>query len=58
MAKSEASEQQLMTCVENLQDVLDVLIGVEPKDPDSWDESILRAIREVNELKWFFKNKL
>lgn len=58
MAKNEASEQQLMTCVENLQDVLDVLIGVEPKDPDSWDESILRAIRKVNELKWFFKNQL
>lgn len=50
---NEAAEQQLKTHFEKLQDVLDVLIGVEPKNPD-WDEHILRAIREVNEVKWYF----
>lgn len=54
MAKNETAEQQLKNYSEKLQDVLDVLMGIEPKDPD-WDESILRAIREVNEVKWYFK---
>jgi hypothetical protein len=54
MAKNEDANQQLKTHFEKLQDVLDVLIGVEPKNPDYWDEHILRAIREVNEVKWYF----
>lgn len=56
--KNQAVEQQLKNYVEKLQDVLDVLIGVEPKNPDTWDESILRAIREVNEVKCYFQNQL
>lgn len=53
-----AEQEQLMTYVEKLQDVLDILISVEPKSPDTWDEYILRAIREVNEVKYYFKNML
>ncbi len=56
---NQAAEQlQLRTFAENLQDVLDVLISVEPKNPDTWDECILRAIREVNEVKCYFQNQL
>ena len=56
---NQAAEQlQLRTYAENLQDVLDVLISVEPKNPDTWDDSILRAIREVNEVKCYFTNQL
>lgn len=58
MEQKELVEQQLRTYVENLQDVIDVLISVEPQNPEYSDESILRAIREVNEVKHFFKNQL
>ena len=58
MEQKELVEQQLRTYVENLQDVIDVLISIEPQNPDTWDESILRAIREVNEVKCYFKNQL
>lgn len=55
----EQKKQQLLSSyVKNLQDVLDVLISVEPKNPDTWDEEILRAIREVNEIKCYFVNQL
>ena len=55
----ENKKQQLLSSyVKNLQDVLDVLISVEPKNPDTWDEGILRAIREVNEVKCYFVNML
>ena len=54
MDKNETAEQQLKAHFKKLQDVLDVLIGVEPKNPEYWDEHILRAIREVNEVKWYF----
>ena len=55
MGQNQAAEQQLnKTYFEKLQDVLDVLIGLELKDPEYWDEHILRAIREVNEVKWYF----
>lgn len=59
MEQNQTAEQlQLMTYVENLQNAIDVLIGVEPKDPNSWDEHILRAIRDVNEVKCYFQNQL
>lgn len=58
MEQKELVEQQLRTYVENLQDVIDVLISVEPQNPEYSDESILRAIREVNEVKHYFKNQL
>lgn len=51
-------KQLLSSYVKNLQDVLDVLMSVEPKNPEVWDESILRAIREVNEVKSYFHNQL
>lgn len=51
-------KQLLSSYVKNLQDVLDVLMSVEPKNPDTWDEGILRAIREVNEVKCYFLNQL
>lgn len=51
-------KQLLSSYVKNLQDVLDVLMSVEPKNPEVWDESILRAIREVNEVKSYFQNQL
>ena len=55
----ENKKQQLLSSyVKNLQDVLDVLISVEPKNPDTCDEGILRAIREVNEVKAYFQNQL
>lgn len=58
MNQNQAVEQQLKNNVEKLQDVLDVLIGLEPKNPDAWDDAILRAIREVNEVKCYFTNQL
>jgi hypothetical protein len=50
--------EEIKSNIEKLQDVLDVLIGFEPKNPDAWDDAILRAIREVNEVKCYFKNQL
>ena len=50
--------EEIKSNIEKLQDVLDVLIGVEPKDPATWDESILRAIREVNDVKCYFQYQL
>lgn len=58
MEQNQAKEQLELKYVEMLQDVVDVLVSVEPKNPTIWDESILRAIREVNEVKYFFKNQL
>ena len=58
MEENQVKEQLLRTYVENLQDVIDVLASIEPKNPETWDESILRAIREVNEVKHYFKNQL
>lgn len=50
--------EEIKSNIEKLQDVLDVLIGLEPKNPDAWDDAILCAIREVNEVKCYFKNQL
>lgn len=56
--KNQAATEQIKSNIEKLQDVLDILMGVEPKNPEWWDEGILRAIREVNEIKCYFQNQL
>ena len=43
-----------MSYVQDLEDVVDVLIGVESTDPSTWDEAILRAIRKANNIKHYF----
>lgn len=43
------------TYVENLNDAMEVLIGIVPTEKD-WDNRILRAIRNLNEIKYYFKN--
>ena len=58
MEQNQAEEQLVLEYVKKLQDVIDVLICVEPKNPTIWDESILRAIRAVNEVKYYLKNQL
>ena len=57
MKKKRNKNMQLFIYEANLGDVMDVLIGIEPKTND-WDESILRSIRVVNEIKNYFHNQI
>ncbi len=57
MKKKRNKKLQLFTYEANLGDVIDVLIGIEPKTKD-WDESILRAIRVINEIKQYFHKQI
>lgn len=57
MKKKRNKNLQLFIYEANLGDVMDVLIGIEPKAND-WDESILRSIRVVNEIKHYFHNQI
>lgn len=43
--------------VENLNDAIEVLISVTPTEK-VWDEHILSAIRNLNEIKCYFKNSM
>ena len=52
--KAVAENEVLMSYVQDLEDVVDVLIGVESTDPSTWDEAILRAIRKANNIKHYF----
>lgn len=58
MEQEEITEKSIKNYVESLEDIIDVLISVEPQNADVMDKSILRAIREANELKCYFKNQL
>lgn len=57
MEHEEITEKSKMNYAEWLEDIIDVLISVEPQNADVMDKSILRAIREANELKCYFKNQ-
>jgi len=43
------------TYVQYLEDAIETLLGVEPTDKSSWDEAILRAVRNLNEIKCYLK---
>lgn len=58
MNQEEITEKSIKNYAESLEDIIDVLISVEPQNADVMDKSILRAIREANELKCYFKNQL
>ena len=58
MEQEEITEKSIKNYAESLEDIIDVLISVEPQNADVMDKSILRAIREANELKCYFKNQL
>ncbi len=58
MEQEEITEKSIKNYAEWLEDIIDVLISVEPQNADVMDKSILRAIREANELKCYFKNQL
>lgn len=58
MEQEEITETSIKNYVESLEDIIDVLISVEPQNADVMDKSILRAIREANELKCYFRNQL
>lgn len=58
MEQEEITEKSIKNYAEWLEDIIDVLICVEPKNADEMDRDILRAIREANELKFYFKNQL
>ena len=58
MEHEEITEKSKKNYAEWLEDIIDVLICVEPKNADEMDRDILRAIREANELKCYFKNQL
>jgi hypothetical protein len=58
MEQEEITEKSIKNYAEWLDDIIDVLISVEPQNADVMDKSILRAIREANELKCYFKNQL
>lgn len=45
------------TYVENLEDAIEVLVGVTPTEKE-WDDDILRAIRNLNEIKCYLKNSI
>lgn len=56
--EQEITEKSIKNYAGWLEDIIDVLICVEPKNADEMDRDILRAIREANELKCYFKNQL
>ena len=58
MEHEEITEKSKKNYAEWLEDIIDVLISVEPQNADVMDKSILRAIREANELKCYFRNQL
>ena len=58
MEQEEITEKSIKNYAEWLDDIIDVLISVEPQNADEMDRDILRAIREANELKCYFKNQL
>ena len=58
MEQEEITEKSIKNYAEWLDDIIDVLISVEPQNADVIDKSILRAIREANELKCYFRNQL
>lgn len=58
MEQEEITKKSIKNYAESLEDIIDVLISVEPQNADVMDKSILRAIREANELKCYFKNQL
>lgn len=58
MEQEEITEKSIKNYAEWLDDIIDVLISVEPQNADVMDKSILRAIREANELKCYFRNQL
>ena len=58
MEQEEITKKSIKNYAESLEDIIDVLICVEPKNADEMDRDILRAIREANELKFYFKNQL
>ena len=58
MEQEEITEKSIKNYAEWLEDIIDVLICVEPKNADEMDRDILRAISEANELKFYFKNQL
>jgi len=58
MEQEEITDKSIKNYAEWLEDIIDVLISVEPQNADVMDKSILRAIREANELKCYFKNQL
>lgn len=58
MEQEEITEKSIKNYAEWLEDIIDVLISVEPQNADVMDKSILRAIREANELKCYFRNQL
>ena len=58
MKQEEITEKSIKNYAEWLEDIIDVLISVEPQNADVMDKSILRAIREANELKCYFRNQL
>ena len=57
-AQTSVEKVNLTTYANNLEDVIDVLIGVTPTDPETWDQPILKAIREVSEIKYYFLNQI
>lgn len=57
MEQEEITKKSIKNYAESLEDIIDVLISVEPQNADVMDKSILRAIREANELKCYFKNQ-
>ena len=57
-AQISVEKVNLTTYVKNLENVIDVLIGVAPTDPETWNEPILQAIREVSEIKYYFLNQI
>lgn len=58
MEQEEITKKSIKNYAESLENIIDVLISVEPQNADVMDKSILRAIREANELKCYFKNQL
>ncbi len=58
MEQEEITDKSIKNYAEWLEDIIDVLISVEPNNADVMDKSILRAIREANELKCYFRNQL
>lgn len=58
MEQEEITKKSIKNYAESLEDIIDVLISVEPQNADVMDKSILRAIREANELKCYFRNQL
>lgn len=53
-ATSKKQQETYVDYVEYLNDAIEVLIGVETSN--HWDEAILRAIRNLTEIKYYLKS--